>query len=197
VPEQTPIEVDLQRLEAELKRLEAEYNMYFAGRLPKPPYETRGRVEALVKQYDRTYIQNYGERFRFQTLQARFAKLADLWDRGLRAREEGRAGPFGVRHRDTAPPTPTAPKDREVYATTMRDPLREMDRMEHLYDSLTEARRANGQEAVPFHKFAELVKHQVDKLRQSGGREVAFRVALKDGKVSFTAKALKKEDTSS
>jgi hypothetical protein len=194
VPEQTPIDVDLQHLEAELKRLEAEYNMFFAGRLPKPPYETRGRVEALVKQYDRTYIQNYGERFRFQTLQARFAKLVDLWDRGLRAREEGRAGPFAAKHRDTAPPPPAAPKDREVYATTMRDPLREMDRMEHLYDSLTEARRANGQEAVPFHKFAELVKHQVDKLRQSGSREVAFRIALKDGKVSFTAKALKKED---
>ena len=36
-------------LEAELKRLEAEYNMFFAGRLPRPPWETRGRVEALVK----------------------------------------------------------------------------------------------------------------------------------------------------
>ncbi len=45
----------------------------------------------------------------------------------------------------------------------MRDPLREMDRVEDLYDSLTEARRENGQDAVPFHKFAELVKHQVDK----------------------------------
>ena len=198
MPEQTPIELDLQRLEAELKRLEAEYNMYFSGRLPKPPLETRGRVDALVKQYDRVYIQNYGDRFRFATLQARFAKLADLWDRGLRAREEGRSGPFAAKHRDTTPPAPAAPvapKDREVYATTMRDPVREMDRLEHLYDSLTQARRENGQDAVPFHKFAELVKHQVDKLRQGGGREVAFRIALKDGKVSFTAKALKKEET--
>ena len=30
-----------QRLEADLKQLEAEYNMFFAGRLPKPPWETR------------------------------------------------------------------------------------------------------------------------------------------------------------
>jgi hypothetical protein len=198
VPEPTEIELDLQRLEAELKRLEAEYTMYFSGRLPKPPFETRGRVEALVKQYDRTYIQNYGDRFRFSTLQARFSKLVDLWDRGLRAREEGRSGPFAAKRDAPPPPAPAvraAPKDREVYATTMRDPVREMDRMEHLYESLTEARRANGQDAVPFHKFAELVKNQVDKLRQNGGREVAFRIALKDGKVSFTAKALKKEPT--
>src|SRR5262245_16460862 len=106
--------------------------MYFAGRLPKPPYETRGRVEALVKQYDRAYIQNYGDRFRFQTLQSRFTKLVDLWDRGLRAREEGRSGPFAAKHREAPPsPSPASPKDREVYATTMRDPMREMDRMEH------------------------------------------------------------------
>src|SRR5262249_26131493 len=38
---------ELTRLESELKQLEAEYNMYFSGRLPKPPWETRARVAAL------------------------------------------------------------------------------------------------------------------------------------------------------
>ena len=80
VPESPSIDRDLQRLEAELKRLEAEYTMFFSGRSPKPPLETRGRVEAIIKQYDRAYIQNYGDRFRFTTLQSRFATLADLWD---------------------------------------------------------------------------------------------------------------------
>src|SRR5437660_71432 len=73
VAEQTEIERGLQILEAELKRLEAEYNMYFAGRLPRPPWETRNRVDAIIKQYDRAYIQNYGDRFRFSTLQSRYA----------------------------------------------------------------------------------------------------------------------------
>ena len=62
-------ERDLNRLESDLKRLEAEYNMFFAGRLPKPPWETRSRVEALIKHYDRGHIQNTGDRFRFMTLQ--------------------------------------------------------------------------------------------------------------------------------
>jgi hypothetical protein len=48
VPPST-IDRDLTRLEADLKQLEAEYNMFFAGRLPKPPWETRARVEAEVK----------------------------------------------------------------------------------------------------------------------------------------------------
>jgi hypothetical protein len=44
---------------------------------------------------------------------------------------------------------------------------------------------------VPFHRFASLVKDQVAKLRETGSPEVAFRVALKDGKVNFTARALR------
>jgi len=35
------------------------------------------------------------------------------------------------------------------------------------------------------------VKSQVTKLRATGSPEVAFRVAVKDGKVNFTARALK------
>jgi hypothetical protein len=95
-------ERELQRLEVELKRLEAEYTMFFAGRLPRAPLETRSRVQALVTQYDRRRIDNTGQRFRFATIQARFASLTDLWDRGLRAREDGRAGPFAQKR--TPPP---------------------------------------------------------------------------------------------
>ena len=182
------IDRDLQRLEAELKQLEAEYNMFFAGRLPRPPWETRGRVEALVKHYDRAHIQNTGDRFRFGTLQARFAAFVDLWDRGLRAREEGRPGPFAHKR---AAADKKGPDDRILHVASFQDPVREIDKLADLYDSLSEARREVGQEQVPFHKFAELVKTQVKKLRQDGSPEVAFRVAVKDGKVNFTARALK------
>jgi hypothetical protein len=184
------VERDLTRLESELKRLEAEYNMFFSGRLPKPPWETRSRVEALVKQYDRGHIQNTGDRFRFSTLQSRFAAFVDLWDRGMRAREEGRAGPFAHKPIETERPK-KGPDDRILRVAAFKDPVREIEKLTELYDSLAEARREVGEENVPFHKFAELVKGQVNKLRQSGSPEVAFRVAVKDGKVSFTARALK------
>ena len=42
--------------------------------------------------------------------------------------------------------------------------MQEMDKLHDLYDSLTEARREVGDDPVPFHKFAELVKGQVKKL---------------------------------
>jgi hypothetical protein len=184
------IEHDLQRLAAELKHLEAEYNMFFSGRVSKPPLETRRRVETLIRHYDRAPIQNYADRFRFSTLQSRFSALADLWDRGLRAREEGRAGPFAVRPARTSTDA-GRPKDRVLHVATFHDPFREMDRLQDLYDSLVAARQEVGEQAVPFHKFAELVKTQVSTLQRTGSTEVAFRVALKDGKVSFIARALK------
>jgi len=184
------IERDLQRLEVGLKQLEAEYNMFFSGRLPKPPWETRAQVEALVKQYDRAHIQNYGDRFRFLTLQSRFATFIDLWDRGMRAREEGRSGPFAQK-RSAREPEKKGPEDRILHVAAFRDPVREIDKLTDLYESLAEARREVGDEPVPFHKFADLVKNHVKKLRDTGSPEIAFRVAVKNGKVNFTARALK------
>ena len=186
----SPFETDFQRLEADLKQLEAEYNMFFAGRLKTPPWETRARVDALVKQLDRGYISNTGDRFRFTTLQSRYATFIDLWDRGLKAREEGRSGPF-AQPKAAKGPVSVRPEDRIVNVSSFRDPMREVDKLHELYESLAEARREVGDETVPFHKFAELVKTQVKKLRDTGSPEVAFRVAVKDGKVNFTARALK------
>jgi hypothetical protein len=184
---------ELQMLEVELKRLEAEYNMYFAGRLPRPPWETRKRVETVVKRLDRLHIPNYGDRFRFSTLQARFAKFVELWDRALRAKEEGRPLPFGIGKQsvDVEPKRAPKPRERVVHTTSFSDPVHEGDKLRDLYHNLTEARREAGQEDIPYQKFAELVKTQVSQLKEKGSAEVAFRVALKDGKVAFTAKGKK------
>ena len=182
-------ELELQRLEADLKRLESEYNMFFAGRLRRPPWDTRGRVEAVIKQIDRRPIQNTGERFRFQTIQSRYATLVDLWDRGLRAREEGRSGPFS--HGRRPAPVGSGTDTRVMHVAAFRDPMKETDNLHQLYDSLVDARRSLGEESVPFHKFADLVRRQVTKLKAAGSEEVAFRVAVRDGKVTFTAKGVK------
>ncbi len=186
---------DLRQLETDLKRLEAEYNMFFAGRLPRPRWETRGRVEALIKRWDRGRIDASVDRFRFQNLQARYSSFVDLWDRGQRAREEGRPGPFA----QTPPRSAERKKDgaganRIVHVTAFRDPLTEVDKLKTLYESLMEARRESGGEVVPFGRFTALVNQQVAKFRGSGSAEVAFRVAVNDGKVTFTARGLKGQE---
>jgi hypothetical protein len=190
--ERADLDRELQALEAELKRLEAEYNMFFAGRLARPPWETRARVEASVKRLDRRHIGNYGDRFRFQTLQTRVMRFLDLWDRAMRAREEGRPGPF-MPARAAAPAAPARPADRVMHVTSFTDPAHEAGKLRDLYDSLAEARREAGEDAIPFQAFADLITTQVATMREQGNSEVAFRVAVKDGKVAFTARAVKSD----
>jgi hypothetical protein len=195
MPELTEVQKDLQVLAAGLKQLEAEYNMFFSGRAKRPPWETRNRVAALVKKWDRGYIQSAADRFQFDTLQRRFQTFVDLWDRGLRAREEGRPGPFMHQHAPPAEVKKKEPEQKVVHVAQFQDPMREIDKLHTLYDSLMDARREAGDEVVPFHRFAALVKDQVTKLQASGTPEVAFRVAVVEGKVNFTARGLKKGET--
>jgi hypothetical protein len=191
VPEPKELQRELQILESDLRKLEGEYNMYFSGRLPRPPWETRSRVEATIKKLDRSGIPNYGDRFRFTTLQSRFAAFVDLWDRGLRAREEGRPGPFAQRTPAETKKAPAKSEDKVLFTASFKDPLKEMDKLHDLYDTLREAREQRGEQNIPFHKFTELVKAQVSKLKKDGAPEVAFRVSLKEGKLNFTARGLK------
>jgi hypothetical protein len=185
------LEQDLRKLEADLRKLEAEYNMFFAGQLPRPPWETRAHVEQTVKRLERagTISGTYADRFRLHTLQSRFATFVDLWDRGLRAREEGRPGPFARKGSGEAAARP--PSDRVVYVTVFADPVHELDRLRDLYERITEVRQELGESQVPFHKFAGLIRDKVSGFKKRGAPEVAFRVTVHDGKITFSARGLK------
>lgn len=192
-PKSSEFDQEMARLEAEIKRLEAEYNMFFAGRLPRLPWDTRKRVDELIKRYDRMTISNTAARFRFATLQSRYAAFCDLWERTLRAREEGR--PQGGRRPASAAPPPAPPPRAEapaspvvVAATSLRDPAREAERMQELYERLSAARAEAGEPPVAFDRFQAVVQAQVNKLG-AGAHDVTFRVAVHGGKVVLTAKA--------
>jgi hypothetical protein len=191
VPELNESERELQTLAAELRRLESEYNMYFAGRLPRPPFEVRARVEAMLKRLDRNPPDQLAQRFRLQTLNARFSTFAELWDRGMRAREEGRAGPFARGGASRPAAGQAASNERLLHVASFEEPSKEPGRLQELYDALAEARRNSGEAPVPFHKFAHLVRDQIAQLRTKGAGEVAFRVSVREGRVRLTARGMK------
>ncbi len=209
-PKGNEFDQEMAQLETEIKRLEAEYNMFFTGRLPRLPWETRKRVDAMVKRIDRMTLRNTAEKFRFSTLQSRYQSFCDLWEKHLKAKEEGRPIP-GRRQPMMAPPPPPPPTstkapaapDRDaraagrpaggvLHVASIRDPMHEAERVKELYERLAEARSASGEAQVPYNRFVEVVRAQVNKLG-GGGADVAFRVAVKDGKVTLTAKAAKGE----
>lgn len=191
-PNTSEFDRQLRELEAELKKLEVEYSLFFTGRLPKLPWETRARIEALIKRYDRMSIQNTAERFRFQGLQSRFSAFCELWERNLKAREgmrpgmRGRSSGGGTPAPPSAPPPPPEPAGPPPL-TGLSDPAAQPDKVRALYEQLRDARRNAGEAEVPFERFQEVVRAQVSKLSREGS-EVVFRVGVKDGRVTFTAK---------
>jgi hypothetical protein len=194
-PPKSDFDKEMQHLEAEIRRLEAEYNMFFAGRLPRLPWETRARVEALVKKHDRSFIRNTADRFRFESLQNKYAKFCELWERQITQMEGGRPRRAGAKPPPAPPPRTAAKADQAAppsgervvrFATGSADD----DRVKELYEKLAEMKKSAGEAVVPMDRVAALVRAQVEKFSGAGG-EVAFRVAVKDGKVSLTVKPVK------
>lgn len=188
MPKPSAPERELQALALHLKKVESEYTMYFAGRTPRPPVESRAALDRAFKRVDRLPMDTPVMRFQFSTLQARYSSFSDLWDRGVRAREEGRGGPF-VRPAAAAAPTPG---DEVLHATVLSDPVQELDKLRELYEALMQARRDEGHGAVPFHRFAGLIRDQVQTLKdRHPGEGVRFLVTRHEGKVNLTARAVK------
>jgi pyruvate carboxylase len=202
---------EMHHLEAEIRRLESEYNMFFAGRLKRPPFESKNRVVALVKKHDRSFIRNTADRFRFESLQNRFQKFLELVERQVINRELGRPG-IGARR---AEPKPEAPKTEERKAAKPKESApKEKDkdkeaavvrfsrtgddkaldtRAKELYEKLAAAKQAAGEKPIAPERIQALVRQQIDKFR-SEGKDVAFKVAMKDGKVTLTAKASEEKE---
>jgi hypothetical protein len=179
---------EMMHLETEIRRLEAEFNMFFAGRLPRPPAETRARVAALVKKHDQSFIRNTADRFRFESLQNRFSKFIELVERQLTNRELGRAT-LGVKRVELPRPDPkdVEKKDGPLVVKFGANADPDADRVRELYDKLAEAKQQVGEKPIARERFEALVKDQVAKLGADGSK-VAFRIDTKDGKVSLTVK---------
>ena len=189
-PPKSEFDAQMSQLESEVRRLETEYNMFFAGRLKRPPFETKNRVAALMKRHDNSFIRNTGDRFRFESLQNRYQKFLELVERQMMNRELGRPT-LGVRPQATT----TAPKGEHA----RHDPNiirfgkgvktgEDSDAVKQLYERLAEEKKKAGEAPVAIERLAALVKAQVDKFGAEG-KNVDFKIATKNGKVTLTAKA--------
>jgi len=185
----------MQYLEAEIRRLEAEFNMFFAGRLPRPPWETRAKVAALIKQHDQSFIRNTADRFRFESLQNRHQKFLELWERQMTNRELGRT-PVGVKRASPPPEAASrrsaegadrAPAEGVIKFARDQQLSAESEPVKKLFEQLAEAKKQVGETPVAIDRLAALVRAQVDKFAAEG-KNVSFKVAMKDGKVQLTAK---------
>lgn len=184
----TPDE-QLTRLEDDIRRLRIEFDIFFNGGAKRPPYDTKGRVETLLKRLGDDRSLTFAQRYRYNSLAARYNAFRDLWRRTMQGREEGRDAVSA--HRASVHKDASAPK-LEPVSFVCADAHRDVEVVKNLFESLMEAKRSCGEatEDLSFPKFHRLIASKADGLKEKVGCDrVRFSVSVEDGHVSFKARA--------
>jgi hypothetical protein len=189
--EEPTIEDRLARIEEDIRRLKIEFDIYFNGGTKRPPYDTKARVESLLKRMGDDRTLNFAQRYHYNSLATRYASFREMWRRTLQGREEGRdvAAAARASKRKTATPFTRS----EFSCADVRHDVRTV---KGVYDALIEAKRSCGEATrdLSFAKFHRLVLERTENLKEKVGTgRVFFSVDVEGGHVSFKAKAGRKE----
>jgi hypothetical protein len=180
----TDLDADIARLQTGIRQLKIQYDMFFAGSIPKQPLELRNEIEKIIRRHSATPIQKYAPRFHFNSLVSRFSSLSELWAKTLRALEEGdRPAPAVADRAGNA--------EQIVARCTVKDPARERDALKLLHARLLDARKKAGDSTgkLTFESFVRTVSAQAGKLRDKVGCDkVEVRVIVLDRKVVVKAR---------
>jgi hypothetical protein len=204
----TPLDDELNLLEKMIRQLQIEWDKFFGGLERKPPNDLKTKVEAQIRKYAFGDIRNPTDRFRYQSLTARYNILGEYWNKRLRAMEEGKVfWKHGLKADVLPPPPPPEPPAAEARAAQppqraaasagggvrIQSPEKDAAAVVGLYKRFLEERMRTGEStAVKFDSFKKLIAQQASRiLGEKGASAVDFRLETKDGKVSLKAKAVK------
>jgi hypothetical protein len=193
---------DLSLLEDQMRRLKVEYDIFFGGGAKKPPSEIEWKVKNLLKKYSDGSRMNYGQRFRYNTVQQRYARYNALWQQKLQIKEEGYRRPQdailgiqGLRDEqehaaELARKHQAVAKKSGHFSIACSDPDNEYAKVETLFQALGDARRQNGDKSgANLESFKKFVRQKTEQLRKEYDcKTVEYSVEVQDGQVKLKAK---------
>lgn len=184
-------ERDLDNLEDWIRRLKVEYEIYFNGNRRRPPDDLRARVEKLAKRLSEAAEMTYSDRFRYNTLVARFYLYRDLWRRQMQDRELGLGPREEVAEREIAQASKPVRKPPERIRISIADPEAEEEKVRQLYQSLLSLRGMDPGTplGISYQQFVKYIAGRTQNIRAKYGcPSVMFIVALEEDAIRFTAK---------
>jgi hypothetical protein len=204
------IDEELSILEDQVRRLKVEYDIYFGGGSKKPPTEMEWKVKNLLKKYSDGSRMSYGQRFRYTTVQQKYALFNALWQQKLVIKEEGYRRPqdamLGIqgmrsdqqheaekslKHQNSSSTasTPAAGGDKP-FRVAFADANPEGNSVESLYNALVTARQQTGEKnAATLDSFKKFVQQKTTQLKKEHGcHTVEYTVEMQNGQVKLKAK---------
>ncbi len=167
----------LDLLEVKLKELRIEFEKYFNGANDLPPGDLQAEVERSIRLL-RQSVKGSVDNFRLSSLEARFNSFNEMFNRRVRAVEEGRTP---GRRRE-----PTRPRYDAFGGITVDDGIGDgaaAALYQGLYDSSSK---------VDLDTFQGYLDRQAAAIRKKTGcAQVQFRLADEGGRVKLKAKAIR------
>jgi len=192
---QATVDDQLARLEDDVRKLKVEYDIFFNGAAKRPPFDTKSRVETVIKRLADERNLTFAQRYRYNSLVARYISLRDFWRRNVQEREEGRGARAAALAKLAAAEGEKKKPEKSHQATFVcADALSDVPTVKGLYDALVEAKRSCGEpaEEISFAQFHRMIASRTEALKERLGCDsVRYSVYLEDGRVSFKAKAEK------
>jgi hypothetical protein len=189
---QPSIDEQLARLEEDLRRLKIESDIYFNGGAKRPPYDTKSRVEVLIKRLGDDRALSFAQRYLYNSLVARYTAWREVWRRTMQDREESHETPAAKRaavlHRSENAANIAAPSESFICANAHTD----VPTVKRIYEALVEAKRKCGEavDDLSFPRFHHMIATKTENLKERAQCErVRFSIEMVNGKVSFKARA--------
>jgi hypothetical protein len=182
---------ELRQLEDGLRRLNWEYDAFLYGSSARPPIQARRQIEDTIRRLNGVESMSAAERYRFSTLQGRFAALIERYERLQGEKEAGRRP--GLYGHFRGPGEPAAPAPNAGRAASVEEKRRarpeESDR--DLFERYVAAKKARGEDVSGYRMegFLEGLERERRKVRERLGEgDVVFDVAERDGRVRLVAR---------
>ena len=195
-----PVEDDLSQIEIGIRQLKVQYNMFFSGAMPRQPFETRKDLELLIKRMGNARMQRFADRYRYNALAAKYQTMVELWNKMIRAKEEGRLRPGipgfvePVKRQVVAVAVAGGPSTDTSRSFELNRVVAEDDSCRLFYDSYVKANAKavdHGSRIVSYEKFLKQIQAKTDAIRQKSGCDtVTYTIEIKDGGVKLKARPI-------
>ena len=197
------VDDDLTMLEDQLRRLKIEYDVYFGGGSKKPPVDTEWKVKNLLKKASDGTRMNYAQRYRYNTLQQRYALHNALWQQKLLIKVEGYRRPqdqvmgiqgMSIEQEQEAKKALShhhhKATDDAPFSIACSDVDADHSKVESLFTALTQAREKSGDKNSPsLDSFKKFVRQKTAQLRKEYACDaVEYSVEMQGGQVKLKAK---------
>lgn len=193
--ETVSIDQQLAFLEEDIRRLKIEFDVFFNGGTKRAPYDTKNRVESMVKRLSDERSLTFAQRYLFNSIIARYTAFKELWRRTMQGREEGGAGnraAAAMRSMQNQGEDKKANLDRFVCTDVERD----TETTKKIYDALVQAKQKcdKSTDDLSFSSFQRQLATQIARFKQNNGcQQIQFEVGVDNDQVVFKARAAKDE----